>query len=94
MLNLNNKILSQFLLLCLLTLFATSCSSGTKNEFDSRSDRYLECEMLADKATLLGFEALQSGETNFSSPEWQTYDKARDRYKILNCKEWWPLPYS
>ena len=74
--------------------FLAGCSSlETSNEIDT-SSRYSECESLADKATNLSLNALASGETNYESPEWQAYDKARDRYNILNCREWWPLPYS
>ncbi len=94
MLSVGKRLFLKLLPVYLLTLITTSCTSSINNETENRSDRYLECETLADKATLLGVEALNSGETNYSSPEWQSYDEARDRYNILNCKEWWPLPFK
>ncbi len=89
-----NNLVLRFLLLSSLTLPISGCTSSPDNEVDSNANRYGECEVLADKASALQLSALGSGETNYSSLEWQTYDQARDRYNILNCKEWWPLPYS
>ncbi len=78
----------------LVIFFLAGCSSQVPSNESDTSTRYYECESLADKATNLSLNALASGETNYESPEWQAYDKARDRYNILNCREWWPLPYS
>ncbi len=89
-----NNLVLKLLLLSSLTLLISGCTSSPDNEVDNNASRYGECEVLADNATALQFSALSSGETNYSSLEWQTYDRARDRYNILNCKEWWPLPYS
>lgn len=92
--NKNNISVSRLLGLLWLLLITASCTTTAKSEEEVRADRYSECETLADTATSLELAALSSGETNYSSPEWKAYDQARDRYNILNCREWWPLPYS
>ena len=88
------SVLSSFLMIFSLTFLISSCATTPNNKVEINANRYAECEVLADKATVLHLNALNSGETNYSSPEWKIYDDARDRYNILNCKEWWPLPYS
>lgn len=88
-----NKVRISISVLILMFLL-TGCSSPVNSDEQNTTSRYSECELLADKALNLSLSALASGETNYESPEWQSYDKARDRYNILNCREWWPLPYS
>ena len=74
-------------------LLLSSCSSTDSSGEKNREERYYECEELAKKASPLQQDAIASGEYNFESPEWKLYDQARDRFMILNCREWDSLSY-
>ncbi len=74
-------------------LLLSSCSSTESSREKIREDRYIECKELGEKASPLQQDAIASGEYNFESPEWKQYNQARDRFMILNCREWDSLSY-
>jgi outer membrane biogenesis lipoprotein LolB len=80
-------------LLLVGTLLLSSCSSTGSSDEKNREERYYECKELAKKASSLQQDAIASGEYNYESPEWKLYDQARDRFMILNCREWDSLSY-
>jgi hypothetical protein len=75
------------------TFLLSSCSSMNSSDEKNRQERYYECEELTKKASSLQQDAIASGEYNFESPEWQLYDQAKDRFMVLNCREWDSLSY-
>ena len=81
------------LFICIFTtiIIVSGCASNVKQKSDPVHE---ECFSLDKVAAELHLKALGSGKLGSDTSEWKDYNKAKDRFTVLNCRFWFTLSYQ
>jgi hypothetical protein len=75
----------------IIAIITSGCASSEKQKSDPVHE---ECFSLDKISADLHLKALGSGELGSDTSEWAEYNKAKDRFKVLNCRYWFTLSYQ
>jgi hypothetical protein len=79
-----------FISIFTIVIIISGCASSEKQTSDPVHE---ECFSLDKVSADLHLKALGSGEIGSDTIEWRDYNKAKDRFTILNCRFWFTLSY-
>ncbi len=80
-----------FISIFTIVIIISGCASSEKQTSDPVHE---ECFSLDKVSAELHLKALGSGELGSDTPEWKDYNKAKDRFVVLNCRYWFTLSFQ